>query len=249
MGTTQKNELHFYLYSSKDNRELYVRSENSPACTCPYCNLTLPLKSICLCGGQAVCKDIIHFLARCSECFEVFTVVCRCDKINADFVDNSGTAYALASGLKAFTTFPKRSDDKKFPQEIEILSPKFIEVYKEAMAAKTDGLNTLVGMGLRKATEFLVIDYIERIMKIRPEVSFVKAIKQLDVKDADVIADLIRIVGNNETHTTDKINDPDLGIDFMLDCIESFILLIQLELKKPKHAELRNELSEKLKRK
>jgi hypothetical protein len=54
---------------------------------------------------------------------------------------------------------PKHAQRTKFSAEIEALSPKFVEVYNQVMAAEGAALDQLVGMGLRKALEFLVKDF------------------------------------------------------------------------------------------
>ena len=46
-----------------------------------------------------------------------------------------------------------------FSKVIEELSPTFIEIYNQSLAAEAAGLNQLNGIGLRKALEFLIKDY------------------------------------------------------------------------------------------
>ena len=68
--------------------------------------------------------------------------------------DNSPSApFVLES------TAPKHARKTKFSAEIERVSPQFVEIYNQAMAAEGASLDQLVGMGLRKALEFLVKDF------------------------------------------------------------------------------------------
>jgi hypothetical protein len=51
---------------------------------------------------------------------------------------------------------PRKSE---FPNNITEISPNFVDIYNQAIAAETHQLNQLVGIGLRKALEFLVKDF------------------------------------------------------------------------------------------
>ena len=54
---------------------------------------------------------------------------------------------------------PATARSTAFSEEISTASPMFVAVFNQAMAAEGMGLDQLVGMGLRKALEFLVKDY------------------------------------------------------------------------------------------
>jgi hypothetical protein len=46
-----------------------------------------------------------------------------------------------------------------FPKTVIEISPTFIEIYNQAIAAESQGLSQLVGIGLRKSLEFLIKDF------------------------------------------------------------------------------------------
>ena len=55
---------------------------------------------------------------------------------------------------------PQTVQAPHIPDEVREASPSFVEIYEQALAAETHGLNQMVGTGLRKAAEFLVRDYL-----------------------------------------------------------------------------------------
>lgn len=55
---------------------------------------------------------------------------------------------------------PPQTVDVTFPEEITSASPAFIQIYQQAAEAEFMKLDTLNGMGYRKALEFLIKDYL-----------------------------------------------------------------------------------------
>ena len=47
----------------------------------------------------------------------------------------------------------------KLPENIEKVSPVFVEIYSQATVAEAEVLNQIAGVGYRKAAEFLIKDY------------------------------------------------------------------------------------------
>ncbi|MEG0471104.1 MAG: hypothetical protein RR588_02105 [Solibacillus sp.] len=50
-------------------------------------------------------------------------------------------------------------------EEVEKFSPMFIEIYNQTLKADEMNLSEIVGLGYRRATEFLVKDYIKNLIK------------------------------------------------------------------------------------
>lgn len=98
-------------------------------------------------------------------------------------------------------------------KEISETFPIFIQIFTQALQAKVENLNHLVGPGLRKAVEFLVTDYLIKIQNENniEKISLEKKIDKLDKSIyASACADLIRIFGNDEIH---YINDNNVNIE------------------------------------
>jgi hypothetical protein len=103
-----------------------------------------------------------------------------------------------------------------FPSTVSEISPTFVEIYDQAIAAETHDLSQLVGIGLRKALEFLVKDFAsreapEKQKEIRDARLAICISKY--VSDANVQACCTRAawLGNDETHYTRKWEDKDIN--------------------------------------
>lgn len=57
---------------------------------------------------------------------------------------------------------PVNAGVREFREDIRNLSPKFVEVYNQALAAESYNLNEIAGIGYRKALEFLIKDLAKR---------------------------------------------------------------------------------------
>lgn len=122
----------------------------------------------------------------------------------------------------------------QFPETIKEVSPTFIEIYNQALSAESYGLTEIVGIGLRKALEFLIKDF---IIKQNPtEADSVKAMLlgrciESYIDDANLKACSKRAawLGNDETHYIRKwegkdINDLKTLIQLTVNWVENVIL-------------------------
>ena len=55
---------------------------------------------------------------------------------------------------------PRTANKKSFKESISTTSPVFVEIYNQILLAESLGLSQLVGIGLRKALEFLIKDFL-----------------------------------------------------------------------------------------
>jgi hypothetical protein len=121
-----------------------------------------------------------------------------------------------------------------FSKEITQVSPVFVEVYNQAMAAEAAGLDQMVGIGLRKALEFLIKDF--AISEQPDQAEPIKAmflgnvIKQyIDDKRVQALAERAVWLGNDETHyvrkwETKDINDLKNLLTLTLNAVQNVIL-------------------------
>lgn len=97
---------------------------------------------------------------------------------------------------------PKKTE---FPEEIRALSPSFVEIFNQAEAAEAIHLEQIVGMGFRKALEFLIKDFAkgehpgekEGIEKKPLAACINEYIDDMNVKK---VAERAAWLGNDETH-------------------------------------------------
>lgn len=147
---------------------------------------------------------------------------CNSEKCNSFFI----TYYKKDFSHKWVenTSEPNRYNEIEFDQEIKDTSQKFIDIYNQAMRAKSLGLNEIAGIGLRKSLEFLVKDYTiqflkedeETIKKMQLGNVIDKKIDDIDVKE---MAKRATWIGNDETHYNRTWEDKD---------IEDLIILIDI---------------------
>lgn len=103
---------------------------------------------------------------------------------------------------------------EKFDPKLSEISPMFVEIYTQSLAAESYGLNQIAGMGYRKALEFLIKDYaklldsgasseIEKMM-LSPCIQ-----KYIDLPKIKATATASAWLGNDEVHYIRKFTDKD----------------------------------------
>lgn len=104
---------------------------------------------------------------------------------------------------------------RTFTEEIQSVSASFIAIYNQALVAEGYQLDQIAGIGLRKALEFLIKDYVclqkpEKSEDIRKK--FLGACINDDVNNPNIKEMATRAVwlGNDETHYVRKWDDKDI---------------------------------------
>lgn len=117
---------------------------------CPICHKQMVPMTI---AGYALPSGDVEFLLRCAnvKCQHVFIADCH----EESTPHQSGRKTYSLVGVK-----PQTANPSSFPPIINETSPTFVEIYGQAMKAESENLDQLVGVGLRKALEFLVKDYL-----------------------------------------------------------------------------------------
>lgn len=114
-------------------------------CICPHCGKGMfPTRLYSLIPANTE-YDFMSSIFQCSICHEVIFTIHRPYTVDK---------YQITS------IFPAPTNTENFSENIEKLSPDFIEIYKQSSQAESNGLNKICGMGYRKALEFLIKDYL-----------------------------------------------------------------------------------------
>lgn len=119
-----------------------------------------------------------------------------------------------------------------FPKRIQDLSPNAYKTYEQTIKAKEQGLDMLVGAGLRIALEWLVWDYLVKIKGL-PEVDLekLKLAKRIEKMNSDfytnVCTRLIRLFGNDSVHIIKQL---DFSTDEVITVFDMLCSLIDNEL-------------------
>lgn len=129
---------------------------------------------------------------------------------------------------------PKQPNQRDFDDIIQEISPKFVEIYNQALASETYGLAELSGIGYRRAFEFLIKDYLiyldpDNKDKIKSS-SLQNCIHNRPEIDPMVqkIAEPTVWLGNDFAHYTKKYTDSDLSD--LKRCIDAAVYMICMHI-------------------
>lgn len=162
---------------------------------CPLCHHAI--EPTCFRFGAVNDKVWLEMITRCprNECQR--TIIAH-----YKFKNQDGQGQRYYEYFAAFPILPKTAD---IDGDVAALSPAFVKIYNQALAAESGGLDEVFGIGLRKALEFLIKDYCihnhpEKSTEIQ-EKFLGKVIKDY-VVDSNVKRCAERAVwlGNDETH-------------------------------------------------
>lgn len=196
--------------------------EINPISECPICHFTISPNLI---GEVKGGNKFLCVLIECPNCRELITI-----KYLIEWFEVS----SYKSYQYLFEEInPKRAKGIAVHDNIKNISPMFIEIFNQASTAEANNLNQIVGIGYRKALEFLIKDYLKHKL---PEQSG-EIEKKLLGKCIDMIenANIKRMakgatwIGNDETHYIRKWENKDI-LD-LKKLIDLTLIWIELELK------------------
>ncbi|WP_251935812.1 DUF4145 domain-containing protein [Streptococcus sp. Marseille-Q0941] len=196
----------------KLNVEIYFRDMRTTVTIdtpskCPHCGRTMSPLHV----GQSTSSERtsvseegrFSVIFRCSfeDCLKYFVI----EYINDNYESASTVNYTYRPPIKV-----------KLPENIEKVSPVFVEIYSQATVAESEALNQIAGVGYRKAAEFLIKDYV--ISKNPSDEEHIKSI-MLGKVIADYLNDFPKIqalaksvawIGNDETHYVRRHDGKDI---------------------------------------
>lgn len=196
----------------KLNVEIYFRDMRTTVTIdtpskCPHCGRTMSPLHV----GQSTSSERssiseegrFSVIFRCSfeDCLKYFVI----EYINDNFDSASMVDYTYRPPIKV-----------KLPENIEKVSPVFVEIYSQATVAESEALNQIAGVGYRKAAEFLIKDYV--ISKNPSDEEHIKSImlgKVIadylnDFPKIQVLAKSVAWIGNDETHYVRRHDGKDI---------------------------------------
>lgn len=111
---------------------------------------------------------------------------------------------------------PNRFAKQEFDQKISDLSPQFVKIYNQALAAEYSHLDEIAGIGYRKALEFLIKDFAihehpddEETIKAKPLAQCIKT--YIANENVTTLAERSAWIGNDEAHYIRKQEDRDVS--------------------------------------
>ncbi len=165
--------------------------------TCPFCGIETDATTMVVNQINYKANSWLYAVAyKCTHCQKRFCGLFEKVK-NADKEE-----------LQYIEVLPRPAGKELHPG-LGVISPRFVEVHKEAEGAEQFGFLDLAAIGYRKALEILVKDYAitmlgkskEEVEKKKLEVAIGTYLQQ---KDLLKTADVVRILGNDRTHYKEK---------------------------------------------
>ena len=215
-----------YAHESDPRRITYTASLDTTI-ECPICKNKNSFEFM---GNGIGEGDEIHYLVMCQNCKKFFMAT----YLNVQKTDTYATKQIFSS------IYPHGIFQHSFPHDIKQISEKFVNIYEQAMTAKDAELNELVGIGLRRAFEFLLSDYIKNVLEVEPAKTLEKRIEQIKVQNVNVNGTLVRWIGNDHTHI--EIKHPEFSIEEMIDSINMVVYYLYAEYKSKEVAKKINNL-------
>jgi len=190
------------LHSRKDS---YIEYEEETIC--PICKHAIsPIYVFSVLNTEKT-ATVLNY---CKACHNSFITNYKTSKLG-----KSTQNYDYYNG-EIFESIPNTFKQENFDEEIASLSPKFVKIYNQALAAEAQCLDEIAGIGYRKSLEFLVKDF--AIHEYPDNIEDIKAIrlakcieKYIDDKRIATLAEKSAWIGNDETHYIRKQEDRDLS--------------------------------------
>lgn len=162
------------------------------------------------------------------------TLLCTSHRCLRPFVATYRQDFQRHQNYKLRFTAPRTVAHSSFPESIRGVSPTFCKIAEQVESARAAGLDQLVGIGLRKALEFLVKDFSKSQHPERSEaIESMRLGKCIDdyISDPNVLQCAKRAawLGNDETHYLRKwsdrdVNDLNLLVRLTTNWVDNFIL-------------------------
>lgn len=174
---------------------------------CPHCGKSISPEKIHISDSEdsyssGDARFVVTFRCSRSACKKYFAV---------EYI------FTSTSELCSIAKYSYRPPIKvKLPENIEKVSPVFVEIYSQATVAESEALDQIAGVGYRKAAEFLIKDYV--ISKNPSDEEHIKSI-MLGKVIADYLNDFPKIqalaksvawIGNDETHYVRRHDGKDI---------------------------------------
>lgn len=145
-----------------------------------------------------------HFL--CTSCQQSFVADYHVSYFNSTEYTSTGP----------FNVGPTTYVKTEFDKNIINISPQFVKIYNQALAAESSGLDEIAGLGYRKSLEFLVKDFAihqhpedeEEIKKLMLSPCIKKYIDNPQIK---TLVERSAWIGNDEAHYIRKQTDRDIN--------------------------------------
>lgn len=140
---------------------------------------------------------------------------CSREQCGAMFVARYREPNGTGEPMRYTASVPRTPEEANFPKEVTDISPAFLKIYNQALAAEGNDLDEIAGIGFRKSLEFLIKDFC--VSRHPDEEDAIKSsllgnVIKGYVDDARVkaMAERAAWLGNDETHYVKKWEGKDI---------------------------------------
>ncbi|MCD7734622.1 MAG: hypothetical protein LUH48_05800 [Clostridiales bacterium] len=173
---------------------------------CPLCHHAIQPQELAIKAFKSnTDARFISALYLCKSCYQTFVALYSCK---------------LEGNTKIYRTElqyvgPQKCIPETFDPMVESLSPMFVKIYNQALAAETASLDEIAGLGYRKALEFLVKDFCIQenpddadVIKGFPLAKCIQT--YINNPQIQTLATKTAWLGNDEAHYVRKHSDRDV---------------------------------------
>jgi len=198
-----------------DNMPASVNLDRFPD-TCPMCNHGMsPMQLV---GQYAFEQKLIHVVFRCprTECQNLFIGSYRVVEPSINDVRQPGFRPPNGLFAKLDRLAPRMPAPPNIPEEVRKVSPTYVTIVGQVAIADSMNLDQLVGIGLRKALEFLIKDFTSQEHPTEAEAIRAATLgavikKYVDDSKLKSVATRAAWLGNDETHYIRKWESQDIN--------------------------------------
>lgn len=195
------------------NYEDYCENGLDAVSKCPICQYSILPDLNC----EVETEKYVYVICTCPHCKEIFII--RYMRTNRGYI--SGQIDCV---------FPREAEKFLIDDKIAAISPMFVKIFNQGLKAEAENLDEIVGIGYRKALEYLIKDYL--ILKKPEEEEIIKTSflgKCIDMIENVNIRNMAKgatWLGNDETHYVKKWENKDIkDLKNMIDLTLSWMSL------------------------
>ena len=196
---------------------------------CPYCDKGIDAKVLNHFFHNSSEGLVLFVTLQCPICGNVFFCSYHC----GDFISITNTGFPLYYSK----IYGGGSLKQEFSSEINELSPDFVRIFNQSYQAEQENLDEIVGIGYRKAFEFLIKDYAIFLNPNEKEIIVKKQLHEcisyiFSNNEKEIIKRTVWI-GNDQTHYEKR--HPSFNISDLKQLIMICVSKIETTLREKKY--------------
>lgn len=177
--------------------------------TCPLCHFSIKPDKLFIYPYWNNQEKYVAVLYLCTHCKQVFCTLSRVSDASV-FLNNMSM-----SAADLLYVGPTRYAEHSFDPAVSNLSPQFVKIYNQALAAESSDLDEIAGIGYRKSLEFLVKDFCIHLHPDKEQEIKEKYLSRcindyIDNPQIKTLAEKATWIGNDETHYIRKQEGRDI---------------------------------------